>query len=181
MTIRPGLAEVSYPSLYCTHRLEMETRKNNMAENIKVVASNRKASHDYELLDRLEAGIALHGSEIKSVRAGQINLREGYVEVTGREAWLLNVNISPYDPASRMNHDPVRKKKLLLHRKEIIKLLEAQQQKGLTIVPLRVYIKAGMAKLEIALARGLKKYDKRQVIAKRDAEMDIRRALRGRG
>jgi SsrA-binding protein len=149
-----------------------------MPENIKVVAMNRKASHDYELLDRLEVGIALQGSEIKSIRAGQINLREGYVEVDGREAWLLNVNISPYDPASRMNHDPIRKKKLLLHRKEIIRLLAAQQQKGLTIVPLRVYIKKGLAKLEIALARGLKNYDKRQVIAKRDAEMEMRRALR---
>jgi SsrA-binding protein len=151
-----------------------------MPENIKVVASNRKASHDYELLDRLEAGIALHGSEIKSVRAGQINLREGYVEVDGSEAWLLNVHIAPYDPASRMNHDPLRKKKLLLHRKEIGRLLTAQKQKGLAIVPLRVYLKKGMAKLEIALARGLKKFDKRQVIAKRDAEMDMRRALHAR-
>jgi SsrA-binding protein len=151
-----------------------------MPENIKVVASNRKASHDYELLDRLEAGIALHGSEIKSVRAGQINLREGYVEVDGTEAWLLNVHIAPYDPASRMNHDPLRKKKLLLHRREIVRLLTAQKQKGLAIVPLRVYLKKGMAKLEIALARGLKKFDKRQVIAKRDAEMDMRRALHTR-
>jgi SsrA-binding protein len=148
-----------------------------MGESVKVVATNRKASHDYELLDRLEAGVELVGSEIKSIRAGQINLREGYVEIDRQQAWLMNTRVSPYDPASRMNHDPLRRKKLLLHRKEILRLLEAQQQKGLTIVPLRVYLKHGLAKVEIALARGLKKYDKRQKIAKRDAERDMRRML----
>jgi SsrA-binding protein len=148
-----------------------------MAEGVKVVATNRKASHDYALLDRLEAGVSLQGSEIKSVRAGQINLREGYVEIDRRQAWLINVNISPYDPASRQNHDPLRRKRLLLHRKEIARLQEAQQQKGLTIVPLRVYLKRGRAKVEIALARGLRKYDKRQAIAKKDAEREMRRAL----
>lgn len=148
-----------------------------MSETVKVVATNRKASHDYAILDRLEAGIALQGSEIKSIRAGQINLREGYVEIIRREAWLVNVNISPYDPASRMNHDPLRRKRLLLHRKEIARLQEAQQQKGLTIVPLRAYLKRGMAKVEIALARGLRKYDKRQAIAKKDAEREMRRAI----
>jgi SsrA-binding protein len=148
-----------------------------MVEGVKIVATNRKASHDYAILDRLEAGISLQGSEIKSVRAGQINLREGYVEINSLQAWLINVNISPYDPASRMNHDPLRRKRLLLHRKEIARLQEAQQQKGLTIVPLRVYLKRGMAKVEIALARGLRKYDKRQAIAKKDAEREIRRAM----
>jgi SsrA-binding protein len=149
-------------------------------EHIKVVATNRKATHDYAVLDRFEAGIALFGSEIKSVRAGQINIKEGYISIEGRQAWLMSVHISPYDPASQMNHDPLRKKRLLLHRKEILRLQEAQQLKGLAIIPLRIYIKRGLAKAEIGLARGLKKYDKRQAIAKRDAERDIRRALSGR-
>jgi len=150
-------------------------------EHIKVVATNRKAAHDYAVLERFEAGIALFGSEIKSIRAGQINIKEGYISIEGKQAWLLNVHISPYDPASQQNHDPLRKKRLLLHRKEILRLLEAQQQKGLAIIPLRIYLKRGLAKAEIGLGRGLKKYDKRQAIAKRDAEMDIRRALHGRG
>jgi SsrA-binding protein len=149
-------------------------------EHIKVVASNRKATHDYAILDRFEAGIALFGSEIKSIRAGQINIKEGYILIEGRQAWLLGAHISPYDPASGANHEPLRKKRLLLHRKEIIKLMEAQQQKGLAIVPLRVYLKKGLAKIEIGLGRGLKKYDKRQAIAKRDAERDMRRSLSNR-
>jgi SsrA-binding protein len=149
-------------------------------EHVKVVATNRKATHDYAILDRLEAGIALLGSEIKSIRAGRINIKEGYVSIEAGQAWLLAAHISPYDPASMANHDPLRKKRLLLHRKEIRRLQEAQQQKGLAIVPLRVYLKKGRAKVEIGLGRGLKKYDKRQVIAKRDAERDMRRALSGR-
>jgi SsrA-binding protein len=149
-------------------------------EQIKVVATNRKASHDYAILEHFEAGIALMGSEIKSIRAGRINLKEGYILIEGRQAWLLNVHIAPYDPASRTNHDPLRKKRLLMHRKEILRLLEAQQQKGLAIIPLRVYLKKGLAKAEIGLGRGLKKYDKRQAIAKRDAEREMRRALSGR-
>ena len=152
-----------------------------MDESVKVVASNRKAGHDYEILDRFEAGLALQGSEIKSIRAGQVNLREGYVFVEGRQAWLMDTHISPYDPASRMNHDPLRKRRLLLHKKEILRLLEGQQQKGLAIVPLRMYLVRGRAKLEIALARGRKKYDKRQAIAKRDAEREIRRVANRRG
>ena len=152
-----------------------------MEEHIKVVATNRKATHDYAILDRFEAGIALFGSEIKSIRAGQINLKEGYILIEGKQAWLLNVHISPYDPASSANHDPLRKKRLLLHRKEILRLLEAQQIKGLAIIPLRIYLKRGLAKAEIGLGRGLKKYDKRQVIAKRDAEREMRRAFAGRG
>jgi len=152
-----------------------------VSEQIKVVATNRKATHDYAILERLEAGIALLGSEIKSIRAGQINLKEGYISIEGRQAWLLNVHISPYDPASSANHDPLRKKRLLLHRKEILRLSEAQKQKGLAIIPLRVYLKRGLAKAEIGLGRGLKKYDKRQAIAKRDAEREMRRSLHRRG
>jgi SsrA-binding protein len=149
-------------------------------EHIKVVATNRKATHDYAVLERFEAGIALLGSEIKSIRAGQVNLKEGYISIEGRQAWLLNVHVSPYDPASNANHDPLRRKRLLLHRKEILRLQEAQQQKGLAIIPLRIYLKRGLAKAEIGLGRGLKKYDKRQAIAKRDAERDMRRALSSR-
>ncbi len=151
-----------------------------MEEHIKVVATNRRATHDYAILERFEAGIALFGSEIKSIRAGQINIKEGYISIEGRQAWLLSVHISPYDPASMSNHDPLRKKRLLLHRKEILRLQEAQQQKGLAIIPLRIYLKKGLAKVEIGLGRGLKKYDKRQAIAKRDAERDMRRALSSR-
>jgi SsrA-binding protein len=149
-------------------------------EHIKVVATNRKATHDYAVLERFEAGIALLGSEIKSIRAGQVNLKEGYISIEGRQAWLLNVHVSPYDPASGSNHDPLRRKRLLLHRKEILRLQEAQQQKGLAIIPLRIYLKRGLAKAEIGLGRGFKKYDKRQAIAKRDAERDMRRALSSR-
>ncbi|MBN2085363.1 MAG: SsrA-binding protein SmpB [Anaerolineales bacterium] len=152
-----------------------------MDEHIKIVATNRKATHDYAILDRFEAGIALFGSEIKSIRAGQVNLKEGYISIEGKQAWLLNVHISPYNPASSANHDPLRKKRLLLHRKEILRLMEAQQIKGLAIIPLKIYLKRGLAKAEIGLGRGLKKYDKRQVIAKRDAEREMRRAFAGRG
>jgi SsrA-binding protein len=148
--------------------------------NVKVVATNRKAKHDYFLLDSYEAGIALKGSEIKSIRAGQISLKEAYVRVDGQEAWLVNAHIAPYDPASHDNHDPIRERKLLLHKREILKLWDQVRQKGLTIIPLRVYLKKGRAKLEIAAARGKKKYDKRRKIAERDAEREAQRALRNR-
>lgn len=147
---------------------------------IQVIASNRKASHDYFIFDRFEAGLVLKGSEIKSIRARQISIKEAYVQVDGNEAWLVNAHISPYDPASRENHDPRRRRKLLLHRREIQRLWNAQRTKGLTIIPLRVYLKDGRAKVEIALARGKKKYDKRQAIARRDAAREMERAARQR-
>ena len=146
-------------------------------DGTKLVASNRKASHDYFLEDRLEAGIALMGSEIKSVRAGKVQLREAYVDVKSGQAYLLNAHISPYDPASRDNHDPLRERRLLLHKKEIAKLLEKTQQKGYTIVPTRMYLLKGRAKVEIALAKGKRDYDKRQVIAERDSKREIERHL----
>lgn len=151
-----------------------------MTESVKVVATNRKATHDYFIGDRFEAGIALQGSEIKSVRAGQVNIRESYVRELGGEMWLVNAHIAQYDPASRQNHEPLRPRKLLLHRREIARLHEHVQQKGYTIIPLRVYLSKGRAKVEIALAKGKKKYDKRQAIAKRDAERETRRAMSGR-
>ena len=146
----------------------------------KVIATNRKAKHEYFLLDTYEAGIVLKGSEIKSIRAGQISLAQSYVSTDGKEAWLMNTHIAPYNEASRFNHDPLRPRKLLLHRSEIQKLHDKVRQKGATIVPLRVYLKDGLAKVEIALARGKKHYDKRAEIAKRDAkrELDRRYKLR---
>jgi SsrA-binding protein len=143
----------------------------------KVVATNRRASHDYFLEDRFEAGLALVGTEIKSVRNGQVQLREAYVQAQGGELYLLNAHISPYDPASRQNHDPLRPRKLLLHKKEIAKLAEQAKLKGYAIIPLRMYLSQGRAKLEIALARGKKQYDKRQAIAERDTQRDIQREL----
>lgn len=146
-------------------------------ENIKVIATNRKARHDYFLLDTYEAGISLQGSEIKSIRAGQISIKEAYVKVDGEQAWLVNAHIAPYDPASRENHDPIRERKLLLHKKEIAKLWDEVRQKSVTIVPVRVYLKKGKAKVEISVAKGKRHYDKRQDIAKRDAQREIERSI----
>lgn len=143
--------------------------------SIKIIATNRKARHDYFILDTFEAGIALLGSEIKSIRAGQISIKEAYVRIDGEEAWLLDAHIAPYTQANRNNHEPRRPRKLLLHKKEIFNLFDAIRRKGVTIVPTRVYLKEGRAKIEIAIAQGKKKFDKRQEIAKRDAQRDINR------
>jgi SsrA-binding protein len=147
---------------------------------IKVVATNRKARHEYILLDRYEAGLVLKGSEIKSIRAGQISLAQAYVSLDENEAWLVNSHIAPYNEASRNNHDPLRPRKLLLHRTEIHKLSDKVRQKGATVIPLRLYLKDGRAKLEIALAKGKKHYDKRADIAKRDAEREMDRRYKQR-
>ncbi len=148
---------------------------------VKVVATNRKAQHDYFLEDRFEAGVALQGSEIKSVRAGQISLREAYVKNDGREVWLINAHIAPYEPANRMNHEPLRPRRLLLHRREITRLFNEMRLKGMSLIPTRVYLLRGRAKVEIALARGKRKYDKRQEIARRESERDLARVLRRKG
>ena len=147
---------------------------------IKVISTNRKASHDYFLFDRFEAGLVLKGTEIKSIRAGQISIKEAFIAIDQAEAWLVDAHIAPYNPASRENHEPTRRRKLLLHRKEIDKLRDGLQQKGLTIIPLKIYLIKGRAKLELALARGKKKYDKRAAIAKRDAEREIQRDIKAR-
>jgi SsrA-binding protein len=144
---------------------------------IKVVATNRKASHEYFLLETLEAGLVLQGSEIKSLRAGRISLAEAYVRVENGEAWLVEAHIAPYEQAARQNHDPKRERKLLLHRKEIYRLEGEVRQKGVTIIPLKVYLKDGRAKIEIAIAKGKKLYDKREAIARRDAEREMERHL----
>lgn len=146
-----------------------------MPENVKVVSTNKKAGFEYFLLDRFEAGISLKGSEIKSIRAGQISLAEAYVKADERDAWLMDAHVAPYIQANRFNHDPKRPRRLLLHKKEIRQMWEAVRQKGVTIVPIRVYLKDGRAKLEIAIAKGKKLYDKREAIARRDAERDRER------
>ena len=147
-----------------------------MSEGIKIVATNRKAKFEYFLFEKHEAGIALQGSEIKSIRAGQISLSEAFVQVTEREAWLMDAHIAPYEQSGRFfNHEPRRPRKLLLHRDEIRKLWDAIRQKGVTVVPTRIYLKDGRAKVEVAVAKGKKLYDKRDAIAKRDAERDQRR------
>lgn len=149
-------------------------------ENVKVLATNRKAKFEYFLVETFEAGVALQGSEIKSIRAGQISLSEAYVQTDGQEAWLMGAHIAPYEQANRFNHDPLRPRQLLLHKKEITDLWDAVRQKGMTIVPTRVYLKNGRAKVEIALARGKKTYDKREAIAKRDRERSSAREMRVR-
>jgi len=147
---------------------------------IKTVATNRKARHEYFILETFEAGIALQGSEIKSIRAGQISLGEAYVRIDGQEAWLEDAHIAPYEQANRFNHDPRRPRKLLLHQKEIYRLWNEVRQKGLTIIPLSVYLKEGRAKVEIAVAKGKKLYDKRADLAKQDAKREIERQMHER-
>jgi SsrA-binding protein len=150
-----------------------------MSEDVKVVATNRKAGFEYFLLDRFEAGLSLQGSEIKSIRAGQISIAESFVDiVNGREAFLVEAHIAPYEQANRFNHEPKRKRRLLLHKKEIRELWNGVRLKGMTIVPTRVYLKDGRAKIEIALARGKKLHDKREAIAKRDEERETKREAR---
>lgn len=152
-----------------------------MTEDIKVVATNRKASFEYFLLEKFEAGISLQGSEIKSIRAGQISIKEAYVDIQdGKQAWLVEAHIAPYAQANQFNHEPLRKRRLLLHKKEISKLWDNVRIKGMTIVPTRVYLKNGRAKIEIALAKGKRAYDKRASIAKRDAERSADREMRVR-
>jgi len=152
-----------------------------MTEEVKVVANNRKASFEYFLLEKFEAGLVLQGSEIKSIRAGQMSIQESYVDIAnGEEAWLVEANIAPYVQANRFNHDPKRKRKLLLHKKQIRELWNNIRIKGMTVVPLRVYLKDGRAKIEIALAKGKKAYDKRATIAKRDEARSAERETRAR-
>jgi SsrA-binding protein len=143
--------------------------------DFKVVATNRKARHEYFLLEQYEAGIALRGSEIKSIRLGQISLAEAYVSIDGREAWLMDAHIAPYEQAGIFNHEPRRPRKLLLHRKQITELWNQVRQKSVTVIPLRVYLKQGRAKVEIAVAKGKKLYDKRQDIAKKDLQRELER------
>jgi SsrA-binding protein len=147
----------------------------------KTVTVNRKALHDYHILERLEAGISLTGTEIKAIRDGRVNLRDAYARPERGELWLVGAHIARYPPAGPFNHDPTRRRKLLLHRKQIRTLMREVDERGLTLVPLRLYLKGGRAKVELALARGKRRYDRRQAIARREADREMRRALRHKG
>ena len=149
-------------------------------EPVKVMAVNRRATHDYFIDDRIEAGLVLTGTEIKSIREGRVNLREGYARIHDGEAWLVNVHIAPYERGNRYNHEPLRDRKLLLHRDEISGLIGKLRQRGYTLVPLQLYLKHGKAKVELGLARGKHQYDKREAIARREAQREIERHARGR-
>lgn len=142
------------------------------------VAVNRRAYHDYFIDEKYEAGVALTGTEVKSIRNGRANLRDGFVRIDGGEAWLENVHISPYAQGNLMNHDPLRPRKLLLHRRQISSLIGKVKQKGYTLIPLRVYFTRNHAKVEIGLARGKRQFDKREAIAEREAKREIARAVR---
>jgi len=144
----------------------------------KDVAVNRRAFHDYFVEERFEAGLVLQGTEVKSLRAGKCNLRDGYVRVDGQEAWLERVHISPYAQGSVSNHEPLRPRKLLLHRREIASLIGKVRQKGYTLIPLRVYFARNRAKVEVGLCRGKRQYDKREAIAERDAKREMARVVR---
>ncbi len=147
---------------------------------IKIITTNRKAYHNYHVLDSLEAGIALTGTEIKSIREGRISLNEAYIRPEAGELWLVGAHIARYEPGSYMSHEPTRQRKLLLHRNQINSLISQLREKGLTLIPLKIYLKDGKAKLEIALGRGKKLYDKRETIAKRDSAREIERAVKER-
>ncbi|HEY4347494.1 MAG TPA: SsrA-binding protein SmpB [Gaiellaceae bacterium] len=149
-----------------------------MAE--KLITDNRKARHEYHLLDRVEAGLVLTGTEVKSLRDGRATLGQAYADVRDGEAWLHGAEISVYDQGNRANHDPTRTRKLLLHRREIDRLYGQIREKGLTLVPTRMYFKEGRVKIELALARGKDVRDKRQVVADRDARRDMERAVKSR-
>src|SRR5690625_816112 len=147
----------------------------------KPLAQNRKASHDYFIEDTFEAGLVLKGTEIKSIRAGKVNLNDAHVRIMNGEAYVINMHIAPYEQGNRFNHDPTRSRKLLLHRSEIDKLFGLVQQRGYTIVPLRLYIKGGFAKLLIGLGRGKKLYDKREDLKQKQMKRDIDRAIKEMG
>ena len=146
----------------------------------KVLAQNKKATHDYFIEETIEAGLVLTGTEIKSIRQGKANLRDSFAKIQNGEAWLWNMHVSPYEQGNRYNVDPVRTRKLLLHKPQIMKLMGHMKEKGYALVPLKMYVKNGYCKVLIGLAKGKKNYDKRQDIAKRDAKRDIERALRDR-
>ncbi|MFN2490108.1 MAG: SsrA-binding protein SmpB [Actinomycetota bacterium] len=147
------------------------------ASGTKLIAQNRKARHEYHIEDTVEAGLALMGTEVKSCRDGRVSLTEAYASINNGEAWLLQCHISPYSHGNRENHDPMRARKLLLHRNEIARLEQKVAQEGRTVVPLRLYFRHGLAKVELAVARGKKTYDKRASIAERDAERRMRQQV----
>ena len=151
--------------------------KRSDERGIKIIAKNRKAFHEFEILDRWEAGLVLQGTEVKSLREGRCNLGDSYAEIREGEAWLLKMHIGPYKHGNIQNHEPFRRRKLLLSRRELRKIRPRLEEQGLTLVPLKIYFKKGLAKLELGLGRGRKTHDKRQAKAKRDVDMRIRKEL----
>lgn len=147
-------------------------------KGVKQVVDNRKARHDYHIKETMEAGLVLVGTEVKSLRMGKGNLKDAYATVKNGEVWINNFHISPYEKGNRFNHDPLRPKKLLLHKREINRLIGLTKEKGYTLIPLKIYFKNGRAKVELAVAVGKKMYDKREDIAARDAKRDIERAMK---
>lgn len=161
-------------AIYGNDRLSSMTKN----ASIKPVSVNRKALHNYEVMEKVEAGLSLKGTEIKSIRAGRVNIRDAYARPDNGELFLVNAHISSYTEGGIYNHDPLRPRKLLLHRVQVANFISGVSQKGLTIVPLRLYIKGHVAKVELGLARGRQQHDKRKVIARRDAEREMQRAIR---
>jgi SsrA-binding protein len=155
-------------------------QKTQAEQKDKIVATNREAYHHYFILETYEAGIQLTGTEVKSARAGRVNLKDGYVMVRDGQAWLFNVHISPYSHGNRQNHDPERERRLLMHKREIIRLQSKIQEKGLTLVPTKFYFKGNLIKCEIGLAKGKKLYDKRETEAKKTQEREARAAMKNR-
>lgn len=149
-------------------------------DNTKIITVNKKAYHDYHIVESYEAGLALKGSEIKSIRLGRVNIKDAYARSENGELWLFNSHISAYQASGFNTHEPDRKRKLLMHRDQIAELAAQSNQKGLTLVPLRIYIKNGIAKLELGLGRGKKQFDKRDAIARRETERIVERALKTR-
>lgn len=156
---------------------QSNTKESDTAQ-IQIIARNRKARHDYEILESFEAGISLLGSEVKSLRLGKVNISDSYGTVADGQVFLKNLHISPYAMATVNAHEPLRQRRLLLHKREIRKLARATEERGLTLVPLAVYFKSGRVKIELAVVRGRKKYDKREALAKRESERDIQRAAK---
>lgn len=174
LTFHPGASIISIPGEV------WKLAKDKEKSEFQNIAENRKARHDYFVEESFEAGIVLVGSEVKSCRAGRVNLRDGYAQVRDGELFLYNVHISPYEQANRFNHEPLRPRKLLMHKGEITRLLSQIREKGFTLVPLQMYFKKGKVKVQLALAKGKKAYDKREDIAARDVQREMARAMRGK-
>jgi SsrA-binding protein len=147
---------------------------------IKILSDNRQAGHNYHLLEKYEAGVVLHGTEVKAAKTGRVQLKDAYADIVGHEAWLMNAHISQYSHGNRENHEPVRKRKLLLHREEIDKLQDKVLEKGLALIPTKMYLKAGRVKCELAVARGKKLHDKREAERTREQNEEARKAVRSR-
>ena len=152
-----------------------------MEDSIKIIAQNRRARHNYHIVEQFEAGLVLRGTEVKSLRRGRASLQESYARVDGGEAYLINAHIEEYEAGNRFNHDPTRRRKLLMHRREIDRLIGRVDGRGLTLVPLKLYFRSGKAKVELALAKGKKHHDRREELARREAEREVKAALKARG